>query len=323
MIKNYEIIRYIDKYRVENKIPIYQLTKGIMSTRNYSRLLPGESVLSFEDYSALLKRLRMPLFEFAMYLYNCLFFEYIHESNFLNAVDDKLYKEAYDIISPYLSEQRWGFIFSEKTLPMAIKFVEYKLNKCSLSELLAYSRDIININQIMNYSILSLDDFEAIFMFSGFCSIEEKRLISKFLTRVILEGEVKILNGSVEHTTSRLHRLAIQVMTSFDDHDDHDLLNLKKIANIALEYQSRAKIYGEDLNILESLYRFYKRSNMESKPLLTEFVLSALSAKDDYGIKKLKELLSNQEIEYILDLISKSELKKSNLFEEVLYGETI
>lgn len=315
-MKNNEIIQYIDKYRIENKIPIYQLTKGIMSTRNYSRLLSGETVLSFEDYSALLKRLRVPLFEFAIYLYNCRFFAYIHETNFQNAVDNKQYSEAYQIISPYLEKQTWGSVFSEKTIPMLVKYVEYKLSKISFAELITFSRDTMNLNQMLQYTILSLDDFEALFLFSGYCSSDERRLISNFVTEIIIKNEIKILSASVEHTTSRLHRLAIQLLTSFDDYDQDSLLKLKKVTQIALEYQSRAKIYGEDIYILEMLYAYYKRLNIRSNDILVEYVLAVLGSKEDNMIDRLKSLLSSDEKEYILNLILNESFKKTNLFEE-------
>lgn len=306
---------YVDRYRLEKKIPIYQLVKGLMSTRNYSRLLSGETVLSFEDYSALLRRLRVPLFEFSLYLYNCRFFEYIHETNFQQAVDEQRYEEAYKIITPYLNQHQWGSVFAEKTLPIAVKYVEFQLKKCSYAEVLSYSRNIIQLSTLLKNTYLNLDDFEALFLFSGFCSIEEKRMISDFLNRAIIDNEIKILNVSVEHTTSRLHRLAIQLLTSFDSHDEATLLKLKAISNIALEYQSRAKIYGEDLAILTLLYKYYKRQNIDYKSLLTEYVLSVLGYNEEQSLKELRTLLSAQEQQYILALIAKSELKKTNLFE--------
>lgn len=323
MMQNQEIMQYIDKYRVDNKIPIYQLTKGIMSTRNYSRLLSGETVLSFETYSALLKRLRVPLFEFAIYLYNCRFFAYIHETNFQSAVDNKQYDEAYKMISPYLSEAKWGSVFAEKTIPMMVKFVEYKLNKSSLAELITFSRDTIHLDQVLHQTILSLDDFEALFLFSNYCSESERRMISNRMTEIMIHQDVKILNASVEHTTSRLHRLAIQLLTSFDDNDQNALINLKKMTQIALEYQSRAKIYGEDVYILETLYKYYKRQHQLSKDILIEFVLAVLGSNETHLISELKELLSVEEKDMILTSISTDTFKKTNLFEEDQHHESI
>lgn len=311
----YEIMKYIDKYRLENKMPIYQLTKGIMSTRNYSRLLSGESALSFEDYSALMKRLHAPLFEFSLYVFNCNFFEYIHESNFQQAVDDQKYEEAYEIIKPYLNEQKWGSIFAEKTLPIALKYVTYQLNKCTHAELLAYSKKIIHFDHILQSTLINLDDFEALLLYTKFCSFEEKKAVSSFLNRIILIEDVKILNASVEHTTSRLHRHAIQLLTSFDDNDESAFSDLVKIATIALEYQSRAKIYGEDQFILKLLYTYYKKHHIASKHLLIEFVLSALGSNEESTQNELKNLLSPEEVHEVLDLIKKQDLKKTNLWD--------
>lgn len=323
MTKTNDIMKYIDQYRVENKIPIYKLTEGIMSTRSYSRLLTGEKVLSFENYAMLLERLRMPLFEFSLYFYNCQFFKNIHEVNFQQLVDEKKYREAYEFIQPHLINLSWKSIFSEKTLPIALKYVEYQLKKIGYSELIGYSRNLIQLDDMLERTLLSLDDFESLFLFSDFCSVKEKRKISDYLIRIILSNDIRILNASVEHTTSRLHRLAIQILTSFDDNDDESLITLKKIVNVALEYQSRAKIYGEDLLILELLFKYYKRLLIENRELLTEFVLSCLGSNEEEKISKLKTILTKEEKAYILNLIKTSRLKKKILFDQDINDESI
>jgi len=176
---------------------------------------------------------------------------------------------------------------------------------------------------MLERTLLSLDDFESLFLFSDFCSVKEKRKISDYLNRIILSNDIRILNASVEHTTSRLHRLAIQILTSFDDNDDESLITLKKIANVALEYQSRAKIYGEDLLILELLFKYYKRLLIENRELLTEFVLSCLGSNEEEKISKLKTILTKEEKAYILNLIKTSRLKKKILFDQEINDESI
>ncbi|MCF7932319.1 MAG: hypothetical protein K9K93_04040 [Acholeplasmataceae bacterium] len=323
MLKNLEIMHYIDKYRIEKGMPINQLTKGVMSTRNYSRLLSGDAELSFETYALFLNKLSIPLFEFAMYLYNCRFFETIHEAHFLDAVDEKRYKDADELIRPYMKDAAWGSVFAHKTIPLALKIVAYHLNKTTIHDLLSFSRSLIQLEQLVNESVITLDDFDSMFLFTHYCFENEKQMIIDFLIRILVQKEVIILSGSYDHTLSRAYRLAVQLMTSVTPANEHHHDNLKQIARIALEYQSRAKMSMEDLYLLEAIFKYYKNNKMTSPSLLREYVLSALGSNEEHVIQSLKDLLTDQEIEFVLSSISQSTLRGTNLFTEIFEDESI
>ena len=323
MLKNQDIIHYIEKYRLDKKMPIYQLTKGITSTRNYSRMLAKEADVSIEHYNAFLKRFQIPIFEFSLYVYNCQFFENIQETHFLNAIENEQIEQAYEMITPYLDKNDWGFVYAHKTTPIAIKYVEYRLNKCTIHELLSKSRLILGLPQLLQQTMISLDDFEALFRFSVFCSESEKEQIADLLYRIIVKQDVKILNASVEHTTSRLHRLALQMMTALENQDEQSIRRINEVAAIALEYQSRAKIYGEDIFILQSLYLYYKKNQRTIPSLCKEYVMSILGSYEEEKIASLKLVLSLEEREWIISEIQNKRFGKTKLLEEITHDEFI
>jgi transcriptional regulator with XRE-family HTH domain len=316
MLKNQEIMRYLERYRLEQKVPIYQLTKGIMSTRNYSRILSGEVDLSLEDYAKLLNRLRIPLFEFNIYIDNCKFYEYNHEIRFHQAVENHQFNTAYEIIQPYLKEGKWYTLMASKTIPMAIKLMEWKLNQCTVHHFYASARLILDLDGLEKQKILSFDDFEALYLYSYHGSVEEQRRIFEIFYR-IMKNELRILSVSLEYSMSRLHQRALQLATGFEDPDERQLKQLHDIAWIVVEYQSRAKIIGVDRMIFEMLSKFYIKHHLSSSTLFTEYALSVLGSLDMDAIAIFKAVFSSSEIDVIKANLLPSRFPNKHFLEEL------
>jgi hypothetical protein len=316
MLKNHEIMRYFELYRLEHKVPIYKITKGIMSTRNYSRVLSGEVDISLEDYARLLRRLRLPLFEFNNYIENSTIDENIHEIQFLQAVECRNFEKAYQIIKPYLRDRKWKTMMAIKTIPIAIKLMESQLKQCTTRQFYDFARQTLELTEMETQKFLSFDDFEALLLYSHYGTVEEQRRIYAIFYR-IMRDEVRILSTSLEYSMSRLHLRTLELATSFHDPDDSMIEQLREIAWIVLEYQSRAKMIGVEAKMLLLLHRYYQANHIPSETLLSDVALSVLGSSDETMIQKWKAELSNTEIAWIKNHILPSKLPIKHFLEEV------
>lgn len=316
MLKNQEIMRYFERYRLDHKMPIYKITKGIMSTRNYSRILSGEVDISLEDYARLLRRLRLPLFEFNLYIENSTLDENIHEIQFYQAIECRDFEKAYQIIGPYLRDGKWKTLMANKSIPIAVKLMESQLGHCTTRQFYAFARKTLNLTEMETQKILSFDDFEALLLFSFYGTVEEQRRIYSVFYR-IMRDEVRILSTSLEYSMSRLHVRTLELATSFHDPDENMLTQLRDIAWIVLEYQSRAKMIGVEAKMLLLLHRYYQTNHLSSEPLLLDVALSVLGSGDETMIQNWKAELSRADITLIQDQILPSKYSHRHFLEEV------
>lgn len=66
-MENIELALQLDQLRRERKVTVEQMCKGVISRRNYSRLLSGEVDIQVDVLSKLLINLKVPLEEFSWY----------------------------------------------------------------------------------------------------------------------------------------------------------------------------------------------------------------------------------------------------------------
>jgi transcriptional regulator with XRE-family HTH domain len=94
MIRSDDVIFYIDYYRKQQKIKIYELCEGIISTRTYGRYLNNSSYMTFETIDRLLQRLNMKFFDFFRTITSDVKIKEYQLFDFAHMVRDKMYSEA-------------------------------------------------------------------------------------------------------------------------------------------------------------------------------------------------------------------------------------
>lgn len=150
MIRTDDVIFYIDYYRKQQKIKIYELCKGIISTRTYGRYLSNSSYMTFETIKKLLDRLNMRFYDFFKTITADVKIKEHRLFEFSHSVRDKQYTKALDIYEK-IKDVTFKTINYKKILVLNKTICDYELKKIDHFPL-------EEIKSLIEYNHLALTD---------------------------------------------------------------------------------------------------------------------------------------------------------------------
>lgn len=317
---NHDLILCIEKIRKERKMTIKSLTKDLLSTRSYTRLLANESLLTFEVLSKFLDRLQVPIFDFSFYVYNHNFYKYIDEITFFDYVRSGLYQIAYDEYYPKIEKGPWGSILAKKSIPISIVLMNYKLNKMNQYDSYYQIKEIIDLKSILKSVMLSGDDLEAMNIFIEICTDQEKTDIANYLY-LVMENKVRILSISIEQATTLVHLVALKALTTKVEISQEDIKLINKIFHLAIEYQQRAKMAMYDVMLYKILYTFVRRLDLSENLIVFAYITSILSTINSVFTEEEVVKIRETDIHYILSLLNDDVFLSKNFYMEMINNE--
>jgi len=322
MITNREVVHYLEKIRIERKITIQAMTEGILSRRNYSRLLSGDAHVSIDILSKMLSKMEIPFNEFSFYIHNHLMYENVDEYNFFEYIFFENYEKAFKEIYPSIKHKECRSLLRNKTIPICIKFLEYKLNIISKSDALSHLTKHIDLDSLLKRYIIQDDDIKALYLYTQLCSDQNKSLIVDFLLKVVFGNDFKMLTAHYEESMIFIYLILLEALTTQDNllNSNHDLI--KNVYQKALEFHSRAKLEVYDVYMFKVLYKYIKKYNIDNPYIIFHYIASIISTLDDNITQKTYEI-NQSDIEIFSKHINHEHFNKRSMYERLLSNDHI
>ncbi|MBU0997280.1 MAG: hypothetical protein KKE16_04460 [Firmicutes bacterium] len=323
MIDNNDVMRFVEKLRIEKKISIHDLTEGIISRRSYSRFLSPSAELQVDTLFKLLERMKLPVFEFGAYVGNSILIENIYEMYFYEYIFNELYETAYNEIYPLIKDKELKSPLAIKSIPIAIKLMEYKLNKITKAEALSAMKNVIELNTMINSKIICFDDIQALSLYTLVCNDEAKELISDHMLKILFTSKIKVFTNSVEYTNSVIHRIALTTLTTKEYTTDKDRKNIQKLLTVIFEYQIKAKTAFHDFIIFNNLYKYVKKHKIDNKLVIFHYLASIASTFGSAYLESNKIKIDQSDIEIYLSFLEDDTFLKKPTYEGLMDYEIL
>ncbi len=318
MYENIEVMKLIDKMRIDCKLSVAQLTDGITSTRNYSRLLSGDTSLTFENLVLMLKKLSIPIYEFGNLLANQYIYQYQEEMYFFDYVADEMYETAYQYYLENPSLVHPKGLLAKKSIPMAIRLMEYKLDKITLSQLRLYAQSMIHLEELLKNKVLFRDDILSLSLFVKFCNRKENELIVQLMHKILIERSIRIMTGYVEVDSLILYKMTLKCIFAKPEMTEYDHEDFREVASMALDYFRRARMRVSDLEFLKLLYDYNKQNHQRNDLVVYYYVLSVLATYNEEVSNTLKQELSEEDKQIYLHYLKDSKIVKAPMYEGII-----
>ncbi|MDZ4195885.1 MAG: hypothetical protein U1C51_01410, partial [Candidatus Izemoplasmatales bacterium] len=170
MNKQIEMMNYLETLRKKAKISIGKLIEGIIPSRQYSRYLSGSAEIPLQTLSEVLERLHLTLFEFSAYQTNHIMVSNYEEIEFWVLIQNEKYELAYQTHYPKLVNKTLKSHIASQAIPLGIKLVEYKNNRCSHISALEEMKNIIQLDKFLKHRFVTDNDIISLYIYVQICS---------------------------------------------------------------------------------------------------------------------------------------------------------
>lgn len=266
----------LEALREDKKITIIDLTKGIMSRRNYTRLLNEETEVNFYTLDKLLQRMDVNISDFIHYLTNRVISENESEITFIMAIVAGQSEEA-NTFYKELKTKECKTIFREYSIPLGLLYLEC-LNKIKDKDICAIeARKIFPLKEIVDKPIVQDDVITALDIFSKLCNNEEKEQIVEFAYQIFKGEKYKMLTTFYEFSLTTLYINAINLLATKDDMDEKHNNMFSFICKDYLKFLYRAKNINYDVMFFSLMHKYNKDHDIKNDLVTFYYVVSVLS----------------------------------------------
>lgn len=316
MLNDIEIMQYFEMLRNERKINIQDVTKGIISRRNYSRYLSGECPLNLKVFSQLLNRIGVPLNEFSFFITNRIILENLDEINFHDLIRMEKYERAYKELYPKIKNKHWKSIYAERSIPMGIALMRYKHGEICVNEAKRIMAKSLKLDEIINRRSIHDDDIEALFLYIRVCDDNDKDIILKHILNVFFDKSYKMAVMHFEFCTTLLYIIALYIATNNPNKYNEELIN--KLINNVLEYHTRAKPIVYDVLLFEILYKYVKANKINNKYIIFYYIATILSTEAQDFLEGRTFEIRKEDIDLYLECLDDEDFMKSHMYERLI-----
>lgn len=312
----------LDQLRRERRVTVETMCKGVISRRNYSRLLSGEVEASLDTLSKLLVNLNVPLAEFSYYRFNHVMFENIDEVNFHEVMRYGNFSRAAKEFGDILNKHTLGSIYATKSVPIDVLILKHYLGLITKDDMVSQAKEIIQLPIMCKSYIIQDDDIDALYEYAKICREDDFPLIINFCERVIFTPQkFKMFTNYAEVTTNLLHLTLLQVLLRKNELSKAEHTLFKRVINSELEYIRRAKSLPFDI-LFFSLYKSYCEEYHVDNPYVT-FYYYACTASTEHPdfVNRISELVSENDREVYLNCLKDESIRKGVLYEKVFFNE--
>jgi len=269
MLTDLELIEYLERLRLENNLSIQEITKGIISRRNYSRYISSECPLNIQVLTQLLKRIGIPLNEFICYITNKKILENLDELLFHELIMQENYVKAYTYYQKLQNKQLQSN-FASKSIPMGINLMLFKMNLISLDEVKKRLTKILNLDEIINKTIINDDEIEAIYIFIRIAEVADKEKILKYFLNVLFDSKYIIISNFLDKSKMLCYLITLKILIEDQERFNNDLIN--NVIKSVLDCKNSIPIHYEFL-LFELIYKYLNKKQIENKDVTYRYAL--------------------------------------------------
>jgi hypothetical protein len=314
---NHKLMSAIERLRSTRKITIAGLTKGIMSSRNYSRLLSDSAKLRFNDLLAFLTKLDISVNEFAAYVYNHDLVAHAEELTLLELINNRQFKEANEIYERRFANLDFHSQYAKKLLPISIMYMRYHMNRSTKLDAYYKIKELIRLDEILASKVLISEDLDCIRFFLDVCSDNEKTSIGNHLIKVI-DQDIKLIASLTEAATMTCYDVAIQAFGSKDVLDDRDHDRIAYVFRHSMAYQFRAKLSFFDISLFSTMYHYIRRFGIDNPLLVHAHIASIMSSVEFPLVTEHKHPIRDEDVRVFLNVLDERKLRSDNIYKELL-----
>lgn len=318
MLDTIFVMSQIEKFRNTKKLTIEELTKDIVSRRNYSRYLSGEIKVSFEVLSLLLNKLEISFSDFSYFIVNTIITENIEESEFLYLIVEKQFDEAFDKYYERFKKYEFKTYFSNKTMPCSVIYLEYVKGLISKSDAYYKMNKIIMIEELLNKYIYMDDDIESLYIYSKLCNLQELNLIKDYLIDIVFNNKHKSFAVTPERQMLLIYLILLEIFVYKLPLNEENRLRLDQIISKALEYYRRAKIELFDLLIFEILYDYQIKTNQNNERIIFYYISNLIIYKTHPYTKSSIFKIRKEDFEIYKQVIKEESILKEEMYEGLI-----
>lgn len=313
----------LERMRLERKVAIKDLVCGIISRRNYSRLLSDDIHLSLEVLSKLLDKLNIPFTEFSFYLHNVIMYENLDEVYFHELIRTEKYEAAYKKYFPLIEGNQFKTLFANKTIPLGIQLMKLNMGIITNDEALRHMSRIIKLPEILNSHILHDDDIEALFLYIRICDKQAKEEISTFAFNALTNNEFLKLTGFYEQTMTILQLIALKTLTGKVFVSNEDRIKINIVADIALKFHNKTKLSVFDIMLFQTLYDYIKDNDIKNRYIVFYYVASIIGSLNEEYVCNRKFIITKEDIRVFYDCLNDDEFIQSAMYERLFANGVI
>lgn len=322
-MENIELALQLDQLRRERKVTVEQMCKGVISRRNYSRLLSGEVDIQVDVLSKLLINLKVPLEEFSWYRFNRLMFKNIDEVNFHEVMRYGNIEKAAKEYPGILTKHTLGSVYAKKAVPLDILLVKHHLGMITKDDLLSQARIIIDMKSYAKSYIVQDDDVEALYAYSKICREDELLPIIQFEERAIFSGKIKLFTNFVEVAIILNHLTLMQALLRKKEMTPTDHNLFKCTVNSGLEFLQRSKLMPFDFMFF-NLYKKYCDKYAINNPYVTFYYYAAIeSSNHPEFADRAAQFVTKKDRDVYLSCLNDETIRKGVIYEKVFFDELL
>ena len=220
-----------------------------------------------------------------------------------------------------LRTKEYKSILANKTIPLGMKMVEYKKNFIMKGEALYYMKSFLNLDGFLKSYIIQDDDIESLYIYIRICNDDEKEKIAKELLNIISKNDRKFFTVNYERIQTLMYLIVLICLTTKEKITYSDHLNIKKITDVALEFNTRAKLRTYDVILFKTLYKYIKRSDSDNKHIIFHYIASIISSIDDEYVENQRFELKKEDIKIFIECLQDEKLLKGQMYSGLItYG---
>lgn len=185
------MMNYIDELRRRYGYKISEFTAGINSARTYSRYMNGQSDLPYQTFLDYLSKLNYQLHDFFFYIdheikeHNHLYFD------FLDQVEQRQLKEAYETYEKLGSNQLFGK--QNELIRLNHLRLQYYAKKVTAKEAKEAIDDYIDIHTILGRNMISREEIYLLLFYMRLNRDDQQQNILHYLERIVIDKTVHVL----------------------------------------------------------------------------------------------------------------------------------
>jgi len=315
MITNENIIEGLEKLRIQKNKTIQYLTDGIMSNRNYSRLLNGEASINLDELNEMLKRLYVPFDDFVLYLDTMNRIKYYPEEYFVLLVLYSNYEKAAKVIKTLENPKELHTYNAINAFPAALACLDYYQKKISLEALREYLKALVKINEIRKNKIVHAPDIYTIYFYIRVAKNEEKERLIEFLKELLDKNEYQIISSDYIETKLIAYIALITGLTTLDKVTKEVDYNVSVHVEQALNLISHARFSPFDTIFYETIYQYaQKYRNDKIHYTVFYYIASIISTSNNDFLRGRTFEITEEDIALYNELMNDDKFVQSQMF---------
>ena len=317
MATNREIIIALDNFRLEKRKTIQDMTEGIISPRNYSRLLKDEAEITMDVLVALLDKLNTPFEEFVCYINMHKDVDSFEEDRFVYLVIFENYDKAVSKYSDVMSSKDNKSRFAQKTIPACVAYLSYVNKKITLQAAKMLIEGFLDLNTIKKNKVIHEEDIYTMYLYMKIANDDELNELEKFMNVILYDSSFKIFAHQYENTLMMAYIIEMYLLYNKPFSLENDKA-IRSVFKEALLFNSKYTISPFDVLLFEVAYKYIKKNNIENKYVSFYFIASVLSTSNVDFLRGRIFDIGEDDLEEYYALINDARFVHSHMYKRLI-----